>query len=444
METKQESSNNLPQEVEMAVREQAKFVVEYLQVVAEINSRNFLEAFQGKSDIRGIGSSGRLFSDAKIYNPPVEENTNESATKEKPKEKNSPPPPPSSEQIIQEGMDRFFENKEFGEYTLQRLATVQAVMDEKSKIFAKSFIEDFFKLIEQTPEWQRFYQDRKKEFSDTELEFLVDKIKGAFAYKLMSTAMKGNRDLPKEILLQTFFVNYPDISAPLNAYKQKTINEITLYKQKIEEDVKLLAGSSSKEVKKGHERTLLEDIKKLRANFDVTLQKSHFTSLGNKERSELLFDEIATILVGIATELNKIENENFLKECQVELAKTILHIYSHHSPRSKPAESDKKEYGKKELGKIELAELDWSNPQKLSMIRLANFVVQQHLREHVSAQYPDVLPLFDEKVELDKQRRLEKYQTKTTFFNDGSTEKNDKPTLTPSEEEINTQSSEYK
>ncbi|WP_165482750.1 hypothetical protein [Legionella gresilensis] len=383
METKQESSKNLmPKAVEMAVRKQTKFVVDYLQEIARLNGQNFLIAFQGKSNIKGVGSSGRLFSDAKLYTPPVQQNVSESTvqqtTEEKTKEKS--PPQPTAEQIMQEGMDRFFEDPKLVNYALQRLSMTDAVLDENKKIFAKSFIEDFFKLIEQTPEWKIFFQDRENEFSSNELELLVDKIKGAFAYKLMSVALRDSRtpeNLQKEIMLQTFFVNYPDLHAPVQGVYDHLHGEVTnqiKWIQKHLDPIDEADKAKDTSTKATAQEALAKTVKNLiEGEFSKgILNNKKYLMLGHKERAQFILDYIGPMLwdvrVALRTGLTP-EKMDLLKEYENMLADFTFKLFSEHNLHG------------------ELNDLSWPNDKEHKMVKLANFIlprIEEHYHNYIS------------------------------------------------------------
>ncbi|STX51048.1 Uncharacterised protein [Legionella busanensis] len=408
METRQETSKHpMPKAVEMAVRKQIKFVVDYLEEIARLNGQNFILSFQGKSDIKGINSKGRLFSDARLYTPPVQQNVIESTTQQITEEKTKKESPPlSAEQIMQEGMERFFADPKLVNYALQRLSMTEIVMDENTKIFAKSFIEDFFKLIEQSPEWQIFYQNRKKEFSSPELEpllgQLVDKIKGAFAYKLMSVALRENRDVDnvkKEIVLQEFFINYPDLNVPLQGV-YKNLNEGVLTNQIkwIQEHLEpIVKADTAKDTstKATAQETLAKIVKNLlEEEFSkAILNNRKYLILGSKERAHFILNYVGPMLwdvrVALRTGLTP-EKMDLLKEYENMLADFTFKLFSEHNSHD------------------ELNDLSCHKDSKNSIVLLANFIlprIKENYHNYVSPHTPFnsyEKKFFDEKSYLSK------------------------------------------
>ncbi len=387
-------SPNIPQDVQKNMMEQAKSVVAYLQEISNINGEFFPDALKGKGgrSLKGINSSGRLFYEAKVY----------SATGEGKKEEQS------QKQLIQEGMEHFFKNEQLIEYTMKRLNTFEPVMDEKCVMFAKDFVEDFFKPIESTQEWQEFYQDRKNALGEMVAEGLANSIKGAFAYKVIGAIPQEKRGLGKDKLLNIFFSNYPDMSVPFNEYKEKIISQLGNLKDEIGRKVEQLKSvtSSDIEAREKHEQYLSTIMGDLEKNIGGILDKPEFKTLGSEARNQFLLHDMSSILFDIKTVLDglsKRENETILKDCQASLADCMIKIITHHNQNG------------------ELGNLDWNNNPK--MLILINFAMQHKsdFRGTYHKKYEDTFKLFETKIQLNKEGIIQKNQA--SFFKSDEVEK---------------------
>ncbi|WP_131750059.1 hypothetical protein [Legionella beliardensis] len=339
----------------------------YLQEISNINGESFLAALKGKESLRGNNSSGRLFYEAKIYRPSGEDSKSEK----------------SREQIVQEEMDDFFKNERLVEYTMQRVARFEPIMNEKSMGFTKDFVEDFFKPIESSQEWQAFYEDRKRALGEAEAESLAHGIKGAFAYKVIGIIPQERREARKDKLLAKFFSNYPNMSVPIQEYKEKTLYQLTNLQDEIERKSKQLRDLTLGDTaaREQHGDYLLGLMQSLEGNITRVLTMPEFATLGSDTRDHFLLNDMASVLFDIKASLrslNGIVQESTLKACQTELAKSIVRLISEHNQKG------------------ELANLDWDNPKMMS---LADFAIQHRsdFRDHFLGRYAKTFELFKTK-----------------------------------------------
>ncbi|BCA95837.1 hypothetical protein TUM19329_21980 [Legionella antarctica] len=366
----------------------------YLQEISKINGEFFPAALKGARSLNGNNCSGRLFYEAKVYSSTEEETKNEK----------------SQEQLIQEGMENFFKNEKLIEYSMQRLSGFEPVMDEKCTVFTKDFVEDFFKLIESTKEWQEFYQDRINELGETKAGDLVNSIKGAFAYKVIGAIPQEKRGPGKDKLLNIFFSNYPDMSVPFKEYKQKNIVQLNGLKEMIETKVGQLKAltSNDSEAREKHEQFLSHIVGELEKNIVGILDKPEFKTLERETQNKFLLHDLASILFDIKTVLNGLNqsgNESILKVCQRSLADCVIKIINKYNQND------------------ELGNLDWNNNPKLMV--LTNFAMQHKsdFRGAYQKRYEDTFKLFETKINLEKEMRKHKVQSSQSFFQSEEIEK---------------------
>ncbi|WP_419418596.1 hypothetical protein ACNVED_08505 [Legionella sp. D16C41] len=374
----QETSTK-PHEFQIALQDQAKNIVVYLQEIARINGDNFLNFFKGGGTIKGISKADRLFYEG-------DKETIED----------------SRMRSIQVEMENYFRNEKFLTYTRQWLNNFELSLNEKNLASTKDFIEAIFKPIESTKEWVSFRQEMNDKFGEKDAEFLLNRIKGSMAFKvigLIPQEKRGNANPFNDKLRTELFNDYPNWNIVIEQHKNKTLNELNRYKSAIENAVAKLVDLSSENTsdKKKYIDDLTDDLRRLEKDINTTLKKFEFSTLGNKERGEFLLNNMPSIFFAIKTAIDRanIKDPELKRELQARLVENILKIFTDG------------------ISKDELDNLQWKGNGQMKI--LAKFVVEhfgdlkylkdlqtEHHLSSIMNHYKPIVELFNTKINQNK------------------------------------------